>query len=221
MKTHFKPLLKGVLVSLWGLLLCGASVLTYHVMVKPVASEYITAQHDALTQSLTEVLKKETRQRTQAIETLVTRLDAIDQRLDAQQQQIQALLEEQRSQAQSIEALGLDSQVLKRLESKLSRLEKRMTTRSRSVARTPVKRRPSQVKASSKPLPTPPFVLFDVQKRGNVLLAIVGKSNATRLSELSALRVGQRYLGWQVTDIEMARIHTLYQGQRITVEVQA
>lgn len=223
MKTRLKSLLKGLLMSLWVLLLSGGSLLAYHMVMKPVASETLTIQYDGLTQSLTEVINQEQQQRTQAINALLTRLDAIDARLDVQQAKIQALSKTQQSQAQSIEALGLDSQALKRLESKLNRLEKRMATPSRRVVRAPVKAKRHTPKAQtpSKPLPTPPFALFDVQRRGNVSLAIVGKPNATHLSQLSALRVGQRYLGWQVTDIAVDKMVTLYQGQKIVVEMQS
>ncbi|MEZ9997919.1 hypothetical protein [Vibrio sp. 10N.261.46.A3] len=71
-------------------------------------------------------------------------------------------------------------------------------TKVAPVVTTPVS---NQSKPKAKPIITPPFALFDVQKRGMHHLAIVGEANATHMSQLRALREGQTYQAWKVERI--------------------
>ena len=153
---------------------------------------------------------------------LVWDVEANDARFLAQFQRIQSLEQQQQAQSQSLAALKLDEQSLTSLKRKLSSLERRLSASPRSVAHnTAVKRKVARKPKSSQPPITPSFVLFDVQQRGRVLLAVVGSAHASRLSELTALRVGQRYQGWQVTNISQSSIQAERQGQKVVMEVQA
>lgn len=229
MKSHFKAVLKWLLTSLWFLTLCSACVVGYHFLIPPVTEAQWQRQQTELTEHIVQASQKEHDARQQALDAISASLNALTRRVDAQAEQIGRLTEQQSQQGDSLSALGMDKAAVERLEKKLTALERQVSQKLQAVrapapakAVTPQSKRHARV-VTPKPanVPTPPFVLFDVQKRGNVYLAIVGKPTASTLSELSAVRAGQRYLGWQVGQIQPNNIRASYQGQTIVMEVKA
>ncbi len=230
LKSYLKTALKWGLISLWFITLCSVCVVGYHTVMPPATQAQLDNQRLELTEQLNTAIKEEHQQREQALDNISAHLDTLSQRLDAQAEQIGKLTQQQAKQGDSIASLGLDKAALSRLESKFSTLEQRVSRKlatasvpaqPRTAARTPVK---TTTQRASKPVASsvkPPFELFDVQKRGGVYLAIVGKPSAASLSDLSAVRLGQNYLGWRVGKITDNAIHASYQGQDVVMEVKA
>lgn len=227
MKSHFKAVLKWLLTSLWFLTLCSACVVGYHFLSPPVTEAQWQRQQTELTEHIVQASQKEHDARQQALDAISASLNALARRVDAQAKQIGRLTEQQSQQGDHLSTLGMDKAAVERLEKKLTALERQVSQKLQAVrapakAVTPQSKRHTRVvPPKSVNVPTPPFVLFDVQKRGNVYLAIVGKPTASTLSELSAVRAGQRYLGWQVGQIQPNNIRASYQGQTIVMEVKA
>lgn len=228
LKSYLKTALKWGLISLWFITLCSVCLVGYHTIMPPATQAQLDNHRLELTEQLNKAIKKEHQQREQALDTISAHLDTLSQRLDAQAEQIGKLTQQQAKQSDSIASLGLDKAALSRLESKFNTLEQRVSRKlatasvptaapQRTAARTPVK---TTTQRTSKSVATP-FELFDVQKRGGVYLAIVGKPSAASLSDLSAVRLGQNYLGWRVGKITDHAIHASYQGQDVVMEVKA
>ncbi|OED62712.1 hypothetical protein A165_14240 [Vibrio tasmaniensis ZS-17] len=218
MKFTLKTLLRGLLFSLWSLILSAACLFAYQQVFSPVQQESFDSRLDALHQSLVlamnESRDKERQARIEALNSLQFTLDGLTQRLDEQQGEITELINTQSNQGARLDELGLDSKKLEVLETKLQRLSRQPTAKPAPVRAKPV------VKPTVKtPTITAPFVLFDVQTRGHTQLAIVGKPGASTLAELSALQAGQHYLGWKITAVNDQHIETLYKGQRTTLTV--
>ncbi|MEZ9749063.1 hypothetical protein AB4425_05910 [Vibrio sp. 10N.261.51.A1] len=218
MKFTLKTLLRGLLFSLWSLILSAACLFAYQQVFSPVQQESFDSRLDALHQSLVlainESRDKERQARLEALDALQFTLDGLTQRLDAQQGDITELMNTQSNQGARLDELGLDSKKLEVLETKLQRLSRQSTTN-----RAPARVKPVVKPTVKTPTITAPFVLFDVQTRGHTQLAIVGKPGASTLSELSALQAGQHYLGWKITAVNDHHIETLYKGQRTTLTV--
>ncbi|MEZ9202252.1 hypothetical protein AB4455_00855 [Vibrio sp. 10N.261.46.E12] len=218
MKFTLKTLLRGLLFSLWSLILSAACLFAYQQVFSPVQQESFDSRLDALHQSLVlamnESRDKERQARIEALNSLQFTLDGLTQRLDEQQGEITELINTQSNQGARLDELGLDSKKLEVLETKLQRLSRQPTAKPAPVRAKPV------VKPTVKtPTITAPFVLFDVQTRGHTQLAIVGKPGASTLAELSALQAGQHYLGWKITAVNDQHIETLYKGQSTTLTV--
>lgn len=218
MKFTLKTLLRGLLFSLWNLTLSAACVFTYQQVFSPVQQESFDSRLDALHQSLVLAMNenrdKERQARIEALNSLQFTLDGLTLRLDEQQGDITELINTQSNQGDRLDELGLDSKKLEVLETKLQRLSRQPTAKPAPVQAKPV------VKPTVKILTiTAPFVLFDVQTRGHIQLAIVGKPGARKLTELSALQAGQHYLGWKITAVNDQHIEVLYKGQRTTLTV--
>ncbi|HBC3487102.1 TPA: hypothetical protein KDY96_003973 [Vibrio parahaemolyticus] len=230
LKSYLKTALKWVLISLWFITLCSVCLVGYHTIMPAATQAQLDNHRLELTEQLNTAIKEEHQQREQALDTISAHLNTLSQRLDAQAEQIGKLTQQQAEQGDSIASLGLDKAALSRLESKFSTLEQRVSRKlatasvpapQRTAARTPVK---TTTQRASRPVTSsvkPPFELFDVQKRGGVYLAIVGKPSAASLSDLSAIRLGQNYLGWHVGKITDHAIHASYQGQNVVMEVKA
>ncbi|EGQ7795961.1 hypothetical protein I6Y99_004582 [Vibrio parahaemolyticus] len=230
LKSYLKTALKWGLFSLWFITLCSVCLVGYHTIMPPATQAQLDNHRLELTEQLNKAIKKEHQQREQALDTISAHLDTLSQRLDAQVEQIGKLSQQQAEQGDSIASLGLDKAALSRLESKFKTLEQRVSRKlatasvpapPRTSARTPIK---TTTQRTSKPVASsvkPPFELFDIQKRGGVYLAIVGKPSAASLSDLSAVRLGQNYLGWRVGKITDNAIHASYQGQDVVMEVKA
>ncbi|PML40328.1 hypothetical protein [Vibrio sp. 10N.261.52.A1] len=218
MKFTLKTLLRGLLFSLWSLILSAACLFAYQQVFSPVQQESFDSRLDTLHQSLVlamnESRDKERQARIEALNSLQFTLDGLTQRLDEQQGEITELINTQSNQGARLDELGLDSKKLEVLETKLQRLSRQPTAKPAPVRAKPV------VKPTVKtPTITAPFVLFDVQTRGHTQLAIVGKPGASTLAELSALQAGQHYLGWKITAVNDQHIETLYKGQSTTLTV--
>lgn len=231
LKSYLKTALKWGLISLWFITLCSVCLVGYHTIMPAATQAQLDNHRLELTEQLNKAIKEEHRQREQALDTISAHLDTLSQRLDAQAEQIGKLTQQQAEQGDSIASLGLDKAALSRLESKFSTLEQRVSRKlatasvptavSRTAVQTPVKTTTQRTSKSVASSVKPPFELFDVQKRGGVYLAIVGKPSAASLSDLSAIRLGQNYLGWHVGKITDHAIHASYQGQDVVMEVKA
>ncbi|CAK1763385.1 conserved hypothetical protein [Vibrio crassostreae] len=219
MKFTLKTLLRGLLFSLWSLILSAACLFAYQQVFSPVQQESFDSRLDVLHQSLAltmnESRDKERQARIEALGALQFTLDDLTQRLDEQQGEITELMNIQSNQGARLDELGLDSKKLEVLETKLQRLSRQSTTKRA----TPVRAKPVVKPTVKTPTITAPFVLFDVQTRGHIQLAIVGKPGASTLAELSALQAGQHYLGWKITAVNDQHIEALYKGQRTTLTV--
>ncbi|XEV14939.1 hypothetical protein ACBZ90_18295 (plasmid) [Vibrio alginolyticus] len=232
LKSYLKTALKWGLISLWFITLCSVCLVGYHTIMPPATQAQLDNHRLELTEQLNTAIKKEHQQREQALDTISAHLNTLSQRMDAQAEQIGKLTQQQAKQGDSIASLGLDKTALSRLEAKFNTLEQRVsrklatasiptTAPQRTAARTPIKTTTQRTSKSVASSVKPPFELFDVQKRGGVYLAIVGKPSAASLSDLSAIRLGQNYLGWLVGKITDHAIHASYQGQDIVMEVKA
>ncbi|TOG95113.1 hypothetical protein [Vibrio parahaemolyticus] len=228
LKSYLKTALKWGLISLWFITLCSVCLVGYHTIMPPATQAQLDNHRLELTERLNTAIKKEHQQREQALDTISAHLNTLSQRLDAQAEQIGKLTQQQAEQGDSIASLGLDKTALSRLEAKFNTLEQRVSRKlatasmpQRTAARTPVKTTTQRTSKSVASSVKPPFELFDVQKRGGVYLAIVGKPSAASLSDLSAVRLGQNYLGWRVGKITDHAIHASFQGQDVVMEVKA
>lgn len=230
LKSYLKTALKWGLISLWFITLCSVCLVGYHTIMPPATQAQLDNHRLELTEQLNTAIKEEHQQREQALDTISAHLDTLSQRLDAQAEQIGKLTQQQAEQGDSIASLGLDKAALSRLESKFSTLEQRVSRKlatasvaapPRTAVQSPVKTTTQRTLKSVASSVKPPFELFDVQKRGGVYLAIVGKPSAASLSDLSAVRLGQNYLGWRVGKITDHTIHASFQGQDVVMEVKA
>ncbi|WP_439146839.1 hypothetical protein [Vibrio sp.] len=163
---------------------------------------------------MNESATKERQARIEALDALQFTLDGLTQRLDSQQGEITELMNTQSHQGARLDELGVDSKKLDVLETQLQRF-----SRQSIAKRAPVRTKPIIKLTVKTPTITAPFVLFDVQTRGHIQLAIVGKPGTSRLAELSALQAGQHYLGWKITAVNGQQIETTYKGQRTTLTV--
>lgn len=229
LKSYLKTALKWGLISLWFITLCSVCMVGYHTVMPPATQAQLDNHRLELTEQLNTAIKEEHQQREQALDIIRSQLDTLSQSLDAQAEQIGKLTQQQAEQGDSIASLDLDKAALSRLESKFKTLEQRVSrklatasvTAPRTAAQAPVKATTQRASKSAVSSLKPPFELFDVQKRGGVYLAIVGKPSAASLSDLSAVRLGQNYLGWHVGKITDHAIHASYQGQNVVMEVKA
>ena len=218
MKFTLKTLLRGLLFSLWILILSGACLFAYQQVFSPVHQKSFDSRWDALHQSLVlamnESATKERQSRIEAFDALQFTHDVLTHRLDAQQGEITELMNTQSHQGAHLDELSVDSQKLEVLETKLQRFSRQSSTK-----RAPVRTKPITKPTVKTPTITAPFILYDVQTRGHIQLAIVGKPSARLLTELSALQAGQHYLGWKITAVKDQQIETTYKGQRTTLTV--
>lgn len=235
MKPFLKSTLRGLLLSLWCVLLSAACILVYQHLFAPVRQAALDVeletQHQALMSTLSESQQASKQQRLDALDALTQRLDELSARLDEQERHLQALSNQQQRHATRLDTLELDRPKLMAIEKKLARLNRVVSTpRPAPVQKTPKasthttskKASPSPVR-NTKTVATPsvnaPFVLYDVQSRSGIRLAIVGQKNARTLSELSALRQGQSYRGWKIVSVFASGIEVQRQGQRTTLTV--
>ncbi|WDG11961.1 hypothetical protein PUN50_27090 (plasmid) [Vibrio campbellii] len=233
MKPFLKSTLRGLLLSLWCVLLSAACILVYLHLFAPVRQAALDVeletQHQALMSALSESQQASKQQRLDALDALAQRLDELSARLDEQERHLQALSNQQQRHATRLDTLELDRPKLMAIEKKLARLNRVVSTpRPAPVQKTPKaakntaskKASPSPVRntnTAATPSVTTPFVLYDVQSRSGIRLAIVGQTNARTLSELSALRQGQSYRGWKIVSVFASSIEVQRQGQRTTL----
>ncbi|MCE7732509.1 hypothetical protein [Vibrio campbellii] len=233
MKPFLKSTLRGLLLSLWCVLLSAACILVYQHLFAPVRQAALDVeletQHQALMSALSESQQASDQQRLDALDALTQRLDELSARLDEQERHLQALSNQQQRHATRLDTLELDRPKLMAIEKKLARLNRVVSTpRPAPVQKTPkAAKNTASKKASSSsaqntntaaiPSVNAPFVLYDVQSRSGIRLAIVGQTNARTLSELSALRQGQSYRGWKIVSVFASSIEVQRQGQRTTL----
>ena len=233
MKPFLKSVLRGLLLSLWCVLLSAACILVYQHLFAPVRHAELDVeletQHQALMSALGESQQASDQQRRAALDALTQTLDELSIRVDEQTQRLQALSKTQQHHSTRLDKLDLDHHKVVELEKKLARLNRVVSTpRPAPVQKTPkATKNPTSKKTSTSPtqntntaaMPSvnAPFVLYDVQSRSGIRLAIVGQTNARTLSELSALRQGQSYRGWKIVSVFASSIEVQRQGQRTTL----
>ncbi|ARR47936.1 hypothetical protein CAY59_27325 (plasmid) [Vibrio campbellii] len=181
--------------------------------------------------ALSESQQASDQQRRAALDALTQTLDELSIRVDEQAQRLQALSNTQQHHSTRLDTLDLDHHKVAELEKKLARLNRVVSTpRPAPVQKTP---KAAKNTTSKKASPSParntntaatasvnaPFVLYDVQSRSGIRLAIVGQTNARTLSELSALRQGQSYRGWKIVSVFASSIEVQRQGQRTTLSM--
>ncbi|WP_299143290.1 hypothetical protein [uncultured Vibrio sp.] len=217
MKNILRKLMIGLLLSLWCFALSVVCVVIYQQTFSPVRYMDLDYRLDTLNQSVLLAIHesgaKERQARIEALNALQLTLDRLSLRLDEQQNDMAKLRSTQAHHGVRLDELGIDSQKLEALETKLRHLSRQPAVTKRE----PVQVKPVIQPTVKTPAITAPFVLFDVQTRGRIQLAIVGKPGARSLSELSALQAGQTYLGWKITAVNDQYIETLYKGQRTTL----
>ena len=235
MKPFLKSVLRGLLLSLWCVLLSAACILVYQHLFAPVRQAELETQHQALMSALSESQQASDQQRRAALDALTQTLDELSIRVDEQAQRLQALSKTQQHHSTRLDKLDLDHHKVVELEKKLARLNRVVSTPVQKTAKatknTTAKKAPSsqantsqasrskdrRAKPSQPESVAAPFVLYDVQSRSGIRLAIVGQTNARTLSELSALRQGQSYRGWKIVSVFASSIEVQRQGQRTTL----
>lgn len=229
MKQHLKHALKFLLRSLWCLALCAALLFVYHAHIQPAQM----AQLDALEQRLLLAIQQEHDERNERLDALSKKIQTITEQLDEHQAQLEGLTHTQNKHSTSIDSLSvsidsleLDASTIAQLEKRLAAMDKklsiRVTTPTKAAvatkAKTPV--RTTTKKAPVVKVTPPPFVLFDVQKRGTVTLAIVGQPTAKQLSDLTVVRQGEAHQGWSLRKVSKSSVVVRNtQGQEVTLEV--
>ena len=239
MKPFLKSALRGLLLSLWCVLLSAACILVYQHLFAPVRQTDLETQHQALMSALSESQQASDQQRRAALDALTQTLDELSIRVDEQTQRLQALSNTQQHHSTRLDKLDLDHHKVAELEKKLARLNRVVSTprpapvqkTAKAAKNTTAKKAPSsqantsqastskdrRAKPSQPESVVAPFVLYDVQSRSGIRLAIVGQTNARTLSELSALRQGQSYRGWKIVSVFASSIEVQRQGQRTTL----
>ncbi|CAH1593622.1 conserved hypothetical protein [Vibrio jasicida] len=233
MKSFLKSALRGLLLSLWCVLLSAACILVYQHLFAPVRQAALDVelemQHQALMSTLSESQQASKQQRLDALDALTQRLDELSARLDEQERHLQALSNTQQHHSTRLDKLDLDHHKVVELEKKLARLNRVVSTprpapvqKTAKAAKNPASKKTSTSPARNTntaaiPSVTTPFVLYDVQSRSGIRLAIVGQTNARTLSDLSALRQGQSYRGWKIVSVFASSIEVQRQGQRTTL----
>ncbi|MGI9920539.1 hypothetical protein [Vibrio owensii] len=239
MKPFLKSVLRGLLLSLWCVLLSAACILVYQHLFAPVRHAELETQHQALMSALSESQQASDQQRRAALDALTQTLDELSIRVDEQAQRLQALSNTQQHHSTRLDKLDLDHHKVAELEKKLARLNRVVSTprpapvkkTAKAATHTTAKKAPSSQANTSqastskdrRAKPSQPesvnasFVLYDVQSRSGIRLAIVGQTNARTLSELSALRQGQSYRGWKIVSVFASSIEVQRQGQRTTL----
>lgn len=214
---YLKVAIKFTLATTWVGAICAGSLTFYHSYFTPASALDI----DTLEQRITLVLQQERDKMLRELSELESSLATLQEELDETNGALSQVESTQRSHATAINELTLDEEQIKALERRLSAAEKRLSE-PRRVVRTsaPKKAEPSRVTPKVTVSP-PPFVLFDVQKRGTISLAIVGKADAKQLSDLSALRQGERYFGWRLVNVEGDKVRVRNSaGQEVLLEVE-
>lgn len=213
---YLKVAIKFTLATTWAGVICAGSLTFYHSYFTPASAIDV----DTLEERITLNLQQERDNVLKHLSGLELTLDALQEELGSTNDALRQVESTQHSHSTSINELTLDEAHIKELERRLSAAEKRLSEPHR-VGRTskPKKAEPKQVTPKVTVAP-PPFVLFDVQKRGSVSLAIVGKADAKQLSELSAVRQGGHYLGWRLVDVEGNQVRVRnHAGQEVLLEV--
>nr|WP_306417258.1 hypothetical protein [Vibrio sp. B181a] len=221
------------MLSLWCVLLSAACILVYQYLFAPVRQAAFDAeletQHQALMSALSESQQASDQQRRAALDALTQTLDELSLRVDEQAQRLQALSNTQQHHSTRLDKLDLDHHKVAELEKKLARLNRVVSTPRPAPVQKTAKASASTTAKKASPSPvrntntaatssvTAPFVLYDVQSRSGIRLAIVGQTNARTLSELSALRQGQSYRGWKIVSVFASSIEVQRQGQRTTL----
>jgi len=215
-RHYLKVAIKFILATTWGGVICAGSLTFYHSHFTPAS----TIDVDALEQRITLNMQQVRDNVLKHLSGLELTLAALQEELDSTKGTLSQVESTQQSHTTAIDGLTLDEEHIKKLEKRLSAAEKRLTEPRRVVrTTTPKKAEPKRVTPKVTVTP-PPFVLFDVQKRGAVSLAIVGKADAKQLSDLSAIRQGERYLGWRLVDVEGNQVRVRnHAGQEVQLEV--
>lgn len=215
---YLKVAIKFTLATAWIGAICAVSLTFYHSYFTPAS----TIDVDALEQRITLTLQQERDNMLTNLSGLETKIESLQQMIDDTNAALDDVKLTQQSHILSINELTLDKTKMKTLEARLSAAEKRLNEpRKTGRTSTPKKAAPKRVVPKVTVAP-PPFVLFDIQKRGAVSLAIVGRPDAKRLSDLSAVRQGERYLGWHLVDVEGDQVRVRNRaGQEVQLEVEA
>ena len=220
-KKHLKGLLKFLFASAWGAGLSVSVLTLYHQTYQPTSS----MDASALEQRLLLAMEEGRLAREQKLNQLADALTDLDTLLETQQDHIVALQTQNQEHSDRLSHIelqrhGIDKNALDRLEQRLNKVDKQLSQLGQR-SYTPVKTTQTKPKPKVKPAITPPFTLFDVQKRGVSYIAVVGKADAKRLSELNVLRSGGRYLGWQLVSVHPTHVVVRHKGEEVTLEVEA
>ncbi len=219
MNPYLKTSIKLAALTLWSTTLSVGVLLTYQ-QLRPAL---IQADLDALELKLHAAISEQGTQTQTQLEHLSSKLVSLESEVLELDEDLASLMGRQSNQEQALSEL--ESQLGSDMNRQMRQLESRLEgkwSRLNASSSVPAEKKTRHAKA---PLPTPvvspPFTLYDVQKRGLTYLAIVGKPGATQLSELSALQAGQSYLQWRLVQVEPGRI-ALEKGQhRIEMEVRS
>lgn len=220
MKIGLKQAIKFTLLSIWcaGLSL---GVLALHQSIFPPISNI---DLNKLEQAFNLALQHEESTRSESIEQLFNAQEGIKSQLNSDQLVLQAITERQNNLENALDETesNINHSFSQKFEAIEQHLNKKLSKVQNDRARLIERQKPKVVQVStSKPVITPPFILFDVQKRGSVYLAIIGKPSAKTLSDLLPLRVGQSYLGWRIVQIRSNSIVANFQGELIDIEVRS
>ncbi|WP_045407369.1 hypothetical protein [Vibrio jasicida] len=219
MNPYLKTSIKLAALTLWSTTLSVGVLLTYQ-QLRPAL---IQADLDALELKLHAALSEQGTQTQTQLEHLSSKLVSLESEVLELDEDLASLMGRQSNQEHALSELEtqLGSAMNRQMRQLESRLEGKLS-RLNASSSAPVEKKTRHVKAPSMvPVVSPPFMLYDVQKRGLTYLAIVGKPGATQLSELSALQAGQSYLQWRLVQVEPGRI-ALEKGQhRIEMEVRS
>ncbi len=221
MKPNLKTAIRFTISSVWVVALSCALLTGYHFLI----SEPNTHQQaDALEQRILLTLQQESEARLNKIAKFEAQLSDLMSEAARQSDELTALSQQQIEVEKQVESIALEAEDLDALKSRLKQVEQRQAQASRQSVRTSRAVIPKK-EVEKKPTPLisvtpPPFVLFDVQSRGGVMLAIVGAPSAKQLSDLSAVRQGERYQQWQVVKVQAQRVtFRNAQGQDVHLEV--
>ncbi len=221
MKPNLKTAIRFTISSVWVVALSSALLTGYHFLI----SEPNTHQQaDALEQRILLTLQQESEARLQKTSAFEVQLSDLMSEAARQSDELTALSQQQSEVEKQVESIALEAKDLEALKSRIKQVEQRQAQASRQTVRTSRAVIPKK-EVEKKPTPLisvtpPPFVLFDVQSRGGVMLAIVGAPSAKQLSDLSAVRQGESYQQWRVVKVQAQRVtFRNAQGQDVHLEV--
>ncbi|AUI88947.1 hypothetical protein BS333_21440 (plasmid) [Vibrio azureus] len=235
MKPNLKSIIRGAIKIVGYVAISGTTLFVYHSVIAPTTQQEIEAEFSHREQQLTVRLNEryEAFQQSQAtaLNTLTQKLETLQQHVDETTNTLQVLKDNVSHQAQSTEEISKQFERINELESQLSQTKtalKTLKAKQQAAKVKPVQKsaKPAVNKTSKRnhftaPIAkvVPPFKLFDVQKRGHVTLAILGKASASSIGELSAVQEGQQYLGWRITRIYANRIEAQHRDQHTTLSL--
>lgn len=219
MKIGLKQAIKFILLSIWCVGL-SIGVLALHQSFFPPISD---SDLNKLEQTFNLALQHEEATRSESIEQLFNVQKSLKFRQDSDQLALQTVREHQNhlENALSETKTSINRTLSQSLETIEKRLNKKLSSARKNNSFIVENKKPKVTPVQPKQVITPPFILFDIQTRGSVHLAIVGKPSARALSDLLPLRIGQSYLGWRIVQISSNSIVANFQGELIDIEVRS